>query len=261
MENKQIHQYLERFFTANKCPILENKKGFLHVQLTKEMDKELMNRPFYWHYIEKTGGAPNPMKLALITDQNEAPNEKGEIIHYGSPRLHQIFQCTKKLAGFIRLYEQSEEKPHGHIPLHPWVCLNVKISYQADHKKEIFGSYGINLIYGQIQEHFFDYVRTLSMTPKIPDFSFTLTPMISPVSGIHRIRRYIEQKISTESHEWAARAIERWEDDLALLDHFYEETEEKPDAYQIEKEALREQYEPRINIDIINGGIFYLRQR
>ena len=28
------------------------------VQLTIEMDKELMNRPFYWHYLEKTGGRP-----------------------------------------------------------------------------------------------------------------------------------------------------------------------------------------------------------
>ena len=38
------------------------------VQLTIELDKELMNRPFYWHYLEKTGGVPNPMKLTFITD-------------------------------------------------------------------------------------------------------------------------------------------------------------------------------------------------
>lgn len=188
MKNQQIHQFLERFFIANKCDILENKNGYLHVQLTNEMDKELMNRPFYWHYIEKTGGTPNPMKLALVTDQNSAPDAKGEIIHYGSPRLHQIFQSTKKLSGFIRLFEQSNENSHGHTPLHPWICLNVKISYQADRKKESFQSFGVNLIYGQIKENFFDDLTTLSLTPRIPDFSFTLTPMISPMSGISTLR-------------------------------------------------------------------------
>ncbi len=32
-----------------------------------------MNRPFYWHYLEKTGGIPNPMSLTLITDPETAP--------------------------------------------------------------------------------------------------------------------------------------------------------------------------------------------
>ncbi|MDI5788447.1 YqhG family protein [Bacillus licheniformis] len=32
------------------------------VQLTVEVDKQIMNRPFYWHWLEKTGGEPNPMK-------------------------------------------------------------------------------------------------------------------------------------------------------------------------------------------------------
>ena len=64
---------------------------YLTVQLTIELDKELMNRPFYWHYLEKTGGVPNPDRLTFITDSQNAPtNIKGETIHFGSPRLHQM---------------------------------------------------------------------------------------------------------------------------------------------------------------------------
>ncbi len=82
-----------------------------------------MNRPFYWHYLEKTGGVPNPMKLTLITDPDKVPeNIKGETIHFGSPRLHQIFQSTKNLAGYIRLYEKSLLYKNKQTPLKPWIC-------------------------------------------------------------------------------------------------------------------------------------------
>ncbi|MFP3415962.1 YqhG family protein, partial [Bacillus sp. SIMBA_074] len=90
--------FLITYFKANECEILDNKPTHLTVQLTIEMDKELMNRPFYWHYLEKTGGIPNPAQMTFITDPEQAPPDlKGEMIHFGSPRLHQIIQSTKKL--------------------------------------------------------------------------------------------------------------------------------------------------------------------
>ena len=48
------------------------------------------------------------------------------------------------------------------------------------------------------------------------------------------------------------------EKDLDLLEHFYKDTEEKNESYEIEKQALKDQYEPKIVISIINGGLFYL---
>lgn len=46
--------------------------------------------------------------------------------------------------------------------------------------------------------------------------------------------------------------------DLALLEHFYEDLDEKPSVYWTEKKAIQELYEPRIEIEVHNGGIFYL---
>ncbi len=261
MQQHEIHQYLEHYFTANGCELRASGEGFMEVQLTIELDKELMNRPFYWHYLEKTGGIPNPMKLTLITDQEKAPEDmKGELIHFGSPRLHQIFQSTKSLGGYIRLYEKSMNFQGGQTPLHPWLGLNLKVSYQCDRKKDHILSIGLNLINGQLRETFHDTLLSKELTPKIPDFSFTLTPIIKPKSGITRIKNYILEQVSRESDEWAIEARERWNQDLKLLDHFYEDLEEKPESYFLEKEALREQYEPKIHIEIINGGLFYLQQ-
>jgi len=262
MQQQEIHNFLENYFTTNECEILENNRAYMQVQLTVDMDKQLMNRPFYWHYLEKTGGVPNPMKLTLITDQQQAPDDlKGELIHFGSPRLHQIFASTKKLAGFIRLYEEMQSRPPGNIPLHPWIGLNVNISYQCDRKRDVMMSLGLHLISGTIVENFQERLEQLTLTPKIPDLSFTMSPLIRPQSGLNRLQQYIRGYVNSDDHSWAEAARKRWEADLALLDHFYEDLEEKPESYFTEKEALREQYEPKVKVDIINGGLFYLTQQ
>jgi hypothetical protein len=262
VQQHEIHQFLKRYFTANGCELVASSDGYINVQLTIELDKELMNRPFYWHYLEKTGGVPNPMRLSLITDSEKAPEDiKGEQIHFGSPRLHQISQSTKSLAGYIRLYEERASHEVQQTALHPWLGLNIKISHQCDRRKDSIRSIGLNLINGSIHESFHDKLLKKSLTPKIPDFSFTLAPIIKPKSGIGRIQNYLLEELNAESDEWANLARNRWREDLALLDHFYEEQEEKPESYFLEKEALKEQYEPKIFVEIINGGLFYLKQQ
>jgi hypothetical protein len=259
MQQAEIHQYLEQYFIANECELLENCPGYMTVQLTINMDKELMNRPFYWHYLEKTGGIPNPMKLTIITDKSKASEDiKGEMVHFGAPRLHQIFQSTKKLAGYIRLFEDKGNLKSKQRPLYPWLGLNIKVSYQCDRKRDVFRSFGLNMINGIMVENFQEYLVSKQLTPKIPDLCFTLSPIIMPKSGINRIENFLKQEVLSEEHQWADAARQRWDEDLALLDHFYEGMAETPEAYQTEKEALREQYEPVIKIEIINGGIFYL---
>ncbi|MDI3411448.1 YqhG family protein [Bacillus sonorensis] len=97
MRQEEIQRFLERFFTANRCDIIDKSASHITVQLTAEVDKQIMNRPFYWHWLEKTGGQPNPMKITLITNEEAAPEDiEGEFIHFGSPRLFQIFQAVKR---------------------------------------------------------------------------------------------------------------------------------------------------------------------
>lgn len=81
------------------------------VQLTVEVDKQIMNRPFYWHWLEKTGGEPNPMKITLITNEDEAPSDiEGEFIHFGSPRLFKFSRQCKKTANLFAFMRKSVPK-------------------------------------------------------------------------------------------------------------------------------------------------------
>jgi hypothetical protein len=257
MQQVEIHKYLVQFFHSTGCNIKEQGEGYLIVQLTIEMDKQLMNRPFYWHYLEKTGGEPSPMTLTLITEQNEQTKEmNGEFIHFGSPRLHQIFAVAKEMASYIRLYEQVNEA--GNVPLHPWIGVNAKISYLCDRRKDIITSLGVNLINGRIIDQFHHHLANQKLTRKIPDYCFTLAPLIKPVSGMARLKKIMEDMIRKDDLSWIDSALKRWKEDETLLSHFYEGEEELPESYESEKLAIKEQYEPRIKVEIINGGMFYL---
>lgn len=262
MQQQEIHNFLDRYFTATNCEIMEQSNGHMKVQLTIDLDKELMNRPFYWHYLEKTGGVPNPMQLTFITDQNNVSDKlKGEMIHFGSPRLHQIFQSTIKFGKFIRLFENQSPIVNTNIPLQPWIGINAKISYQCDRKRDQLVSLGLHLINGMIVPNFHNYLEQINLTPKIPDYCFTISPLIKPKSGLIRLEQFLQTYILNDDHTWADDARVRWNEDLALLEHFYEEIEEKPECYQVEKQALQEQYEPKIVVKMINGGIFYLSEK
>lgn len=259
MQQEHIHQFLEHYFTVNHCDILENTPSYLVIQLTPALDKMLMNRPFYWHYLEKMGGTPNPMKITLITDSEKTPDHvKGEYIHFGSPRLHQIFQTTKKLSRFMRLYENLTNPKTLQTPLYPWICLNMRISYQCDRNKDIFRSLGYSLTNGSLIENFHDWLLSKSLTPTIPDLCYTIAPIIKPENALKRIEDFLTSSLLETDHQWAVDARKRWEKDLQLLEQFYEDAVEKPEAYESEKAALRDQYEPVIKLEIINGGIFYL---
>ncbi|MFS0861462.1 YqhG family protein [Fredinandcohnia sp. 179-A 10B2 NHS] len=261
MQQQEIVNFLEKYFVSNHCEILERQQGYMTVQLTIDLDKQLMNRPFYWTYVEKTGGTPNPMKLTLITDRDKTADDvKGDFIHFGAPRLHQIFESTKQLASYIRLYQQTTPMMQGNTPLYPWLGLNVKVSYKCDRKRDILLSLGIQLINGSIVEEFQEKLDKLDLKPKIPDLTYTMSPLIKPQSGLNRLQQYIRGFVESQEHTWADDARKRWDEDLALLNSFYEDVEEKPESYKIEKEALREQYEPKVIVEIINGGLFYLCQ-
>ncbi|MGE6629340.1 YqhG family protein [Bacillus sp. NPDC077027] len=262
MQQHDIHAFLKKFFVANQCDIIEQSSGHMTVQLTIEMDKMIMNRPFYWHWLEKTGGVPEPRKLTLITDQEKAgANVEGEFIHFGSPRLFQIFEAVKQQGRFIRLYEQTNSVSKTQVALEPWLGVNVKISYLSDLKRDKLLSLGLHLIRGEVVEQFQEKLEKRQLSSQIPDYCFTMSTMIKPESGVRRLFTLMERYAYEEPNDWAIRAIQKWNEDSELLNQFYEGTSGTSVEYEIERQALQSLYEPKISLTIENGGLFYLQQR
>ena len=260
MYPQQIHGYLEKFFKENNCAIVRGNDHYLTVQLTIDMDKKIMNRPFYWKYLENTDGVPNPAQLTFITDQNRLEDDiKGEVVHFGSPRLNQLFQTTKELGSYVQMYEKVSDNPKIKTMLTPWLGVNYKVSYYSDQTKEMFHSLGINLITGNMIDCFQEWISGVDLDSTMSDDAFSITYIIKPLRGLERLDAAIENLIQQDDHTWADEAKLRWKKDREVLEYFYEGVENKPDCFEMEKQAMDQQYEARIKIEIINGGLFYLK--
>lgn len=259
MYPQQINGYLRELFKENKCQILKDHDHYLHVQLTIDMDKKIMNRPFYWKYVESTNDEPRPAQVTFITDKNRLVDDiKGEVIHFGSPRLTQLFQVMNELGSIVQMYEKGWDKPEQMI-LTPWLGVNYKIAYRSDQTKEMLLSLGINLMTGEVVEDFQESLNKKDLDYTVPENTYKLPYIVKPIRALERLDGVIEDRIGQDDHTWAEEAKLRWEKDRAVLEHFYEGLANKPDCYEIEKEAMDQQYEARIKIDILNGGLFYLK--
>ena len=112
---------------------------------------------------------------------------------------------------------------------------------------------------GEVVEDFQESLSKKDLDYTVPENTYKLPYIVKPIRALERLDGVIEDRIGQDDHTWAEEAKLRWEKDRAVLEHFYEGVENKPDCYEIEKEAMDQQYEARIKIDILNGGIFYLK--
>ncbi len=142
--------------------------------------------------------------------------------------------------------------------LTPYFCVNYKISYYCDQTKEKMYSLGVNLINGVIEDNFHESICNLQLINQPPEEAFCLQYIIKPHRGLERLDEMIQTIVQNDDHSWAQEAKMRWEREQEVLDYFYEGVEETPECYEVEKKALEERFNPRIKVEIINGGLFHL---
>lgn len=256
----QVHTFLLQFFKENDCEIRELSDHHMKVQLNIETDKKIMNRPYYWQYVESVGDLPNPAELTFITDYTKnVGGVIGEIVYFGSPRLSQLIQATKDMGSFVQVYEQCPGQIGQNVILTPWLAANYKVSYYSDRTKEKLYSLGINLMTGAVYDGFQESLVHLSLAMTMRENTFNLPYVVTPKRALEQLDRVIDKLIQDDDHSWAEEARERWKKDARVLEYFYEGQEARPACYEMEKQAMAEQYEPKIKIDIVSGGLFYLK--
>lgn len=249
--------FLRSFFNACECRTLAESDDALTVQLTEEADRALMNRPFYWHYKDKLGQPGDPLAVTFFTKDPSRPlKHQEEYITFGSPRFHQFLLYAQKRASFIKMYEaSSSSKP---IQLDPWLFVHFHLSYEANGKKEKLVPLALHLISGTFSNSFSEKLASLSMSHTIAPYHYVLSPLITPTSGLNRMKKRLWQDILQEEHDWAKNALEKQKKELVLLESFFEQNEENNALFEREKAAIMRRFEPVIRISVLNGGLFYI---
>ncbi|WP_099158490.1 YqhG family protein [Virgibacillus ndiopensis] len=258
MAIEHLHDFLQNYFTAHNCELVHNQDGILTVQLTEKMDRALMNRPFYWHYVKSTGFAGEPMKLTLITNPDRR-DDKGEWIHFGSPRLQQLFAHLHDNEKFTKLFQKIDTTKK--TALYPWLVINIKISYIGKQKRDEIISIGLHLVNGMMKTEMMEYLKTIPLQMTISDYCFTISPLIKVKSGFKRIEAVLENYIENQTYEWADESLKTLNEEIDLLKHFYSDRMDEENLDNKMEQELNEitnRYQPHVLFNVINGGIFYL---
>ncbi|WP_018132437.1 YqhG family protein [Effusibacillus pohliae] len=269
MDKTQIQHYCRRYFQATGCPILRDEPGFLQVELPREIDKELMDRPYYWMWVEAIGQDVPPTVLNLVFDSETeiAGVERTELVALGSYRLEKIFQSAARRGQFVCQY-QTATPSNRRVP---FLLTNVKISYLADRRRDELRSFGVNLRNNQVIPDLYEAVRDLPMSCQLPEhyreqLKQTGLLVASLQTGWQRIKNTILEEIRNSDHTWAELAKEQLAQEINQLETYYEslilENEEKMDLYSAERELrvaeLKWRCQPRIQVQPLHFALLYL---
>ncbi|RPF55643.1 YqhG family protein [Aquisalibacillus elongatus] len=259
MNQAEIHEFLIDFFYKRKATIEYNEQGILKVKLTEELDKRLMNRPFYWQYVKKLGYQGDPMTVTFISDENKK-EEKGEWIHYGSPRLEQLFQVIREEGQYTELYQSANSNKRQ--ALHPWLICNLIVRYQGAYTHEEPVSIGVYLINGTMRFKMMDEIMNKDFLTTIPDFCYKIPPIISKNRAIKMINQELSDRIKTKSKTFEQESIELYEKEINMTNQLFQGRDEEDGTLkQNIEQQIQDRLYPKVHLNLVNYGVFYMTEQ
>lgn len=307
MNSKQVHKYVQRFLEATQCSIIEKSPAHFTVKLSPAADRELTNRPFYWSFVDRTDAEPETMTYLFVTDKEKyeeiqaapapAPTQATsavdaalnrsfgfvnnnlasgartprEDLYFGSRKLEQLFGAAKSSGSYVNLFQEPERRsstPFQSTPYTAWLGVNMRVEFACDRKREEIHSYGVSLATGMIVENFYDRLRNLKLTPRLPSNVHLTRNGLSFAKALGIVETSLERKLKGYDYNWAVDAAARLAEELERIRHYYDplvqhaaddETKAKVEEQFSQRQTeIKWQYEPRVTASAINCGIFHL---
>lgn len=249
-----MHSFLKHFFQENQCAIKKETKHSLTIQLTKTMDKAILNRPFYWHYTEWMKQEGKPKEITLQTTYTE--EKKLDWITVASPTFDRIVSFLEETHRYIHLYERVETTEK--TLLQPWLLVNFSLLYEGINKREEIISIGLNLMNGAYQMDMMETVEKIEFTHAISSYCYTISPLIRLQSGYKRMEKLLDDHVAAQQHGWAIEAYKELTAQSDMVHYFYENNDNE-EAKEKALDEITQLFQPTITYDIINGGLIYLQ--
>ncbi|TKI55999.1 hypothetical protein E8L90_11325 [Brevibacillus antibioticus] len=229
MQQQQVRQFVERYLATFSAHIVESHPDYFTVKLPVEVDKDIGNRPFYWSWVDKMNLAYQPLLLTFTFHPDCTPEGlRSEHLHLGAARMQQIFTSAKKHGSFVCMYEQQggllgNAGKRRSTPLVPWLGMNLKVSLLCDKRRDILLYLGINLHQPRVVTDFTSFLFSLSLTPAIPDYYYTLDRKVTIQEALQMAQQEVEHTLEQEDQQWAEEARTRLSEEIAILEAYYEE--------------------------------------
>jgi hypothetical protein len=189
---------------------------------------------------------------------------------YGSRRLQQLFGIVGTKGRFVHLFEEPfplQASPQATLIYNTWLCINYKVELACDMKRSELHSVAIDLSKGEIRENFHKSILTKTLSPRLPANIRILPDAIPLARAAHALEMFLEHKLGGYDHRWADEANERHRDEVVRIDGYYngliqaaepEHKEAVEQQYRNRREEIDWQYRPRIQVSVVNCGLFHL---
>ncbi|KYP80624.1 YqhG family protein [Ferroacidibacillus organovorans] len=267
-ESQALMDWAIRFFDSVNAVRHPSSPNSLRVQLPREIDKELTDRPFFWMWAEAMNENPPETILHLQFDDAPLPEDlpqdvQKERIALGCYRMLRMEASAKKRGAFAVAYEQG-------AVLHPYVVFVVKISFVSDRRIDFLESYAISL---RDQRVYPDAMTRLArkklMSSRSPQSQIMSLPL--DVDALFQIMfQCTKMDISRKDGMWAVEARKRLTDELSRLENYYKsmenetletnEVQQKSMAgeYELRKAETIWRFEPKIEVRPLQFALVYL---
>lgn len=239
-DNNNAQSWLQVYLQAHGCHITKQDDLYA-AKLTRRLDEQLMNRPFYWKYMDAIDDKGEASTIYF--HRNKSVNDD-KYLHTDHQLLVRIFHELKQSQQFIVGYEQI--KTTTQQILHPYFFMNTIIRYEGKHVKEEIHSVGINLINGRIVTQMMDQLNEISISEMITPLCYIVRPIISLQRAYHLIDDTFDEYIQQISHEWAIHTFDEQMKYKQLL------------SSHTLPSYLKQILKPKITFKTISGGIIYL---
>lgn len=249
-----VDDFLYTFFSEQQCKVRRRKDKVLEVTLTEELDQAIMNRPFYWQYIKAMKQEGVPMTLRFYTDLDSNQTD-AEWIHFATPRMNDICDQLERSGRYLQAFQQLDVKQQ--TALHPWLILNIQVTFQGKQVREEIHSLGLNLINGQIVTEMMENLAPLAFHQVISPHCFIISPLIKIPSAYKRLENFLMARIKRQDESWALESLRSLKDELLLMSHFDYDCQHRQEMLK-EIILAYERYYPQITWEVMNGGILYL---
>lgn len=266
MKQTQIRSFVERYLEANQCQILSSSPDQIEAQLSVEVDQDLLNRPMYWMYVQTMQLPPNPVQFRFFfTETSESQGIYSDYLFRGSPRFHRMLDSAQKQGRFVRLYQQitSKRKHWGQSTGYdPILAVHFRVSSVCDQKRDELCLLAINLHTSESLPNFFTWAKKQNWSHQLPAEHYVKPWHLTLAEAVGELEYQVQEKIEQSDQSWAKEANQRLAEEFELLEQYYPaEAQMNPEESLEKKQRLRElawQYQPRIEIEVVNAGLFHI---
>ncbi|KIL44382.1 YqhG family protein [Jeotgalibacillus soli] len=254
MENQHHWELVHRFLTIKRAEVIKGE-SHSHIRLTEELDRQFMNRPFYWHYRDAMNQPGEPMSITLVTQPTENTQNPTVIASMLDNTFRQLVEAAHMEAGFFKAFEHVSEQSSKSLntPLYPWLMIQGVLTIDPPGASLNWCATAISLTTGAMRHDGENLLENLILKPQLPDFHFTVAPVIENDRAIEKILQQFEvqgNKLFTEEINQAKARYKQLSDTI--------ETVENP-VWKQELKEYASSLKPKIRLDNPIGGLLYLR--